>query len=229
MDLSASLSRIKAYHTRNGLWATVRRAALAVRRALFLNRMVLFYGDLSHTDVMAPELPAFLKLERKRSAVELSPEDLDKMTSFWNPRLARRNMKERFGKGASLWLIRSDGDLAGYGWTLRGNTIEPHYFPLGQDDVHFFDFHVFPEYRGRRINPHLVTQIFRHLAAEKAGRAFIEAAEWNRPQLSSLTKTPFSRLGCASKLSVLGRTVVSWTRTERSSVDGLLPLEASRN
>ena len=73
------------------------------------------------------------------------------MTSFWNPKLAHRNIKERFDKGASLWLIKFEDRLAGYGWTLQGRTIEPHYFPLGQDDVHLFDFHVFPKYRGRGL------------------------------------------------------------------------------
>ncbi len=33
-------------------------------------------------------------------------------------------------KGALLWLIKSEDGLAGYGWTLQGRTIEPHYFPL---------------------------------------------------------------------------------------------------
>jgi len=88
------------------------------------------------------------------------------MTSFWNPKLAHQSMKERFGLGASLWLIKSRDKLAGYGWTLRGGTVEPHYFPLGQDDVHLFDFHVFPHYRGQGMNPFLVIHILRSLAAE---------------------------------------------------------------
>jgi GNAT superfamily N-acetyltransferase len=134
------------------------------------------------------------------------------MTSFWNPKLAQKNMKERFRKGASLWLIKSHDRLAGYGWTLKGGTIEPHYFPVGQDDVHLFDFYVFPQYRGQGMNPLLVGEILRSLAREGAGRAFIEAAEWNQPQLSSLSKTPFRCLGWATKLTIFGRTVVRWSK-----------------
>jgi len=39
---------------------------------------------------------------------------------------------------------------------------------------------------------------------------FIEAAEWNAPQLSSLRKTPFQKLGRARKFHALGKTVVIW-------------------
>jgi ribosomal protein S18 acetylase RimI-like enzyme len=203
-------SRLAAYYTRHGLWATIRRAGLAIRRALFSNRMILFYCDLHRQTSPPADLPSFLKVERKTSAAELSPEDLQAMTSFWNPKLTRRHMKGRFGKGASLWLIKSEGELAGYGWTLLGHTIEPHYFPPGGDDVHLFDFHVFPGYRGRSMNPFLVTHILRNLATEGAGRALIEVAEWNQVQLSSLSKTPFRRLGWARKLTVFGRTLVCW-------------------
>jgi ribosomal protein S18 acetylase RimI-like enzyme len=172
--------------------------------------MVLFYCDLPGQASLRTDSPSSLDVEQKRSEAELSPQDLQEMTSFWNPKLARRLMKERFGLGASLWMIKSEGHLAGYGWSLQGRTVEPHYFPLGQDDVHLFDFHVFPQFRGRGMNPFLVNHILQSLATEKAGRAFIEAAEWNQPQLSSLTKTPFHRLGMAGKWTILGRTMVRW-------------------
>jgi ribosomal protein S18 acetylase RimI-like enzyme len=214
MGVSPSISRLGAYYTRHGFVATIRRAGLAVRRALFSNRMVLFHCDLSTQTARPAELPSFLKVERKKSQAEISPQDLQEMTSYWNPKQARRNIEERFDEGALLWMIKSEGRLAGYGWTLQGRTIEPHYFPLGQDDVHFFDFHVFPQYRGRGMNPFLVTNILRGLAAEGAGRAFIEAAEWNQAQLSSLTRTPFRRLGRARKVTIFGHALVWWAEDE---------------
>jgi ribosomal protein S18 acetylase RimI-like enzyme len=210
MGIFTYVSRLRDYYSRNGFWATVERSKLAAKRALFSNRSVLFYCDLATQTAPAADLPSFLKVERKKGAAELSPEDLQAMTSFWNPNLAHRNIKERFSLGASLWLIRSEGRLAGYGWTLQGHTIEPHYLPLGQDDVHLFDFHVFPQFRGRGINPFLVVHILRSLAADCEGRAFIEAAEWNQAQLSSLAKTPFRRLGLARKLRIFSHTMVWW-------------------
>ena len=214
MGISTSISRFSDYYRRHGLRATIGRMGVALKRAFFSGRSVLFYCDLARLTAPPADLPSFLKVERKRSPAELSPEDLEGMTSFWNPKLATRNMKERFGKGASLWLIKSRDSLAGYGWTLWGSTVEPHYFPLGPDDVHLFDFHVFPQYRGRGMNPFLVTHILRSLATEGADRALIEAAEWNQAQLSSLLKTPFRRLGQARKLTIFGRTIVCWAENE---------------
>jgi len=226
MSFSTSISRFADYLRRNGFRATVRRIDLAAKRLLFLNRMVLFYCELSALNSPAVDLPGSLTVERKRSEAEISSQDLKNITSFWNTKLAQRNLTERFGLGASLWLIKSKATLAGYGWTLQGRTVEPHYFQLGPDDVHLFDFHVFPRFRGRGLNPALVNHILRSL---DRGRAFIEAAEWNRAQLSSLERTPFRRLGLARKITILGRTSVWWTernhgqpRSLSYSSDGLI-------
>lgn len=210
MSLSTSISRFAGYHRRNGFRATIHRIRLAAKRSLFSSRMVLFYCDLSALGSPTTDLPSSLNVERKRNEAEISPQDLQQITGFWNPKLARRNIEERFGLGASLWLIKFEDQLAGYGWTLQGRTVEPHYFRLGQNDIHLFDFHVFPSYRGRGLNPLLVTEILRNLAAEGEGRAFIEAAEWNQAQLFSLRKTPFRPLGSARKVTILGRTIVWW-------------------
>ena len=214
MGISDSISRLKDYYSRHGLGATIRRAVLAARRALFSSHMVLFYCGLADQISRSPDLPGSMKVEHIGSYVEVSPQDLQQMTSFWNPKQAHRNIKERFVKGATLWLIKSEDNLAGYGWTLQGRTVKPHYFPLGQDDVHLFDFHVFPQYRGRGINPLLVNCILRNLALNCRGRAFIEAAEWNQAQLTSLQKTPFRHLGLARSFTIFGHTFVSCAQKE---------------
>jgi ribosomal protein S18 acetylase RimI-like enzyme len=220
MSISSSISRLAVYCKRNGLRATVRRFGLAARRALFSSRMILFYCDLPTLSSPTADLPSPLKVERHRNQIDLSKQDLREITSFWNPQQALRNIKERFELGASLWLIKFKDELAGYGWTLQGRTVEPHYFRLGPEDVHLFDFHVFPQYRGRGVNPLLVSSILCSLAAECRGRAFIEAAEWNQPQLASLRKTPFHRLGRARKRTILRRTIVYWDQNQTTDKRG---------
>ena len=220
MSISSSISRFGEYFQRNGLRATGRRLGLAITRTLFSNRMALYYCDLTAQGSLMTDLPSSLRVERKRNEAELNSEELQEITSVWNPKLARRNIEERFALGASLWLIKFDGNLAGYGWTLRGRTVEPHYFCLGLDDVHLFDFHVFPTYRGLGVNPSLVNYILRSLAKESQGRAFIEAAEWNRAQLTSLKKTPFRRLGWARKRSIGGLTIVWWAENDAAGQKG---------
>jgi len=210
MAISTAISRFSSYSRRHGLWATVGRTGVALKRALFSSRSVLFYCDLATQTSPPRELPAFLKVERRKSLAELNPEELEAMTSVWNPQLVQRNMRERFGLGASLWLIKSRDTLAGYGWTLQGRTVEPHYFPLGPNDVQFLDFHVFPKYRGRAIDWFLMTQILHRLAIEGLGRAFGEAAEWNQASIASFKMTPFRQMGVAKKWTIFGRTIVSW-------------------
>jgi GNAT superfamily N-acetyltransferase len=226
MAIFASISRLAAYYKRHGLSGTLRRFGLAARRALFSNRMVLFYCDLSTLSLSGLALPNRLKVERYKTQADVTGQDLQEIISFWNAQLARRNISQRFALGACLWLIRFEGQLAGYGWSLRGRTVEPHYFLLGQDDIHLFDFQIFPQYRGQGINPLLVGHILQNSALESRGRAFIEAAEWNRPQLDSLRRTPFRRLGLASKITVLRRTVVSWDELRYNEIEqeGEIPL-----
>ena len=232
MAIFASISRLTAYYKRHGIGATLRRLTVATRRTLFSSRMVLFYCDLSTVSAPMSEMPSRLKVERHRSQSDISPQDLQEITSFWNPDLARRNICERFGLGASLWLIRFGEKLAGYGWTLQGRTVEPHYFPLGQDDVQFLDFHVFPKYRGRALDWFLMTHILYQLAQEGRARAFGEAAEWNRASLSSFGMTPFRRLSSARKFTIFGRTIVCWARNksvEQKQVWKRAPLSPTRS
>jgi len=210
MPVSNSVSRLADYYRRHGLGTTIRRAGLAGRRALFAGRMVVFYCNLDEQRLRPVSLPNTLAVQRVNTLAELSAEHLREMTSFWSPKLASRNIRERFEKGASLWLVELEGRLAGYGWTLRGSTIEPYYFPLAQNDVHLFDFHVFPNYRGRGMNPHLIGRVLDVFATNGGGRAFIEAAEWNDAQLSSLRKTPFRCLGSVRSFKIFDHTLVSW-------------------
>lgn len=227
MDLANSIYRIREYYGRHGLKATIRRAGLAVKRGLFFSRMVVFYWDLALQIPDPVDMPEGLRVDRLRNSTELSEQDLREITSFWNPTLACRNIQERFNKGASLWLIKSGTKVAGYGWTLQGRTVEPYFFPLGKDDVHLFDFHVFPRFRGQGINPHLVTHILRNLSTMGRGRAFIEAAEWNQAQLSSLRKTRFRCLGLAKQFMVLGHRFTRWIETE--AAEQVLEARASRH
>jgi hypothetical protein len=226
MAIAALTSRFATYYSRHGLRGTAQRAGTALKRALFFNRQVVFYCDLA-TQVSSEEpLPSSLKVERKSGFDELNLHEVHELIEFWNPKLARGRMEERFAKGASLWLIKSNERLAGYGWTLRGSSIAGYYFPMAESDVQFFDFHIFPKFRGRAIDWFLMTRILHTLATEGGGRAFAEAAEWNRASLSSLASTPFHPLGSVRHATVLGYDFVNWTSYEMANRP--TPLESRR-
>lgn len=189
MSLSTALSRATEYYRRHGFAATLQRAEVGAKRAFLTGRMVVFYCDLASRKIQPMQAPAGCCVQRVRSLAELDSDRFRAITGFWNPRLAQQNIRERFERGASLWLLESDHQLAGFGWTLEGTTIEPYYFPLGQDDVHFFDFYIVPNFRGRGLNRYLMARILNELGYTGRGRAYIEVAEWNRSQLASLAKS----------------------------------------
>jgi len=222
MSIANSISRLTSYYSRHGFGATIRRGGLAAKRGLFSSRMVVFYCDLIKLAMPPVNLPSSLKVERLRSYAELGAQDLQEMTSFWNPKQAHRNIRERFDRRATLWLVKSEDRLAGFSWTLRGSTVAPYYFLLGEDDVQLFDFYVFPKFRGRAILWFLVSHILHSLKDEGAARIFGDVAEWNQASLSFYRMTPFRRLGLARSFTILGHTFTRWVehRTEKPARQG---------
>ena len=99
MGIVALSSRFITYHSRHGLRSTAQRAGLALKRALFSNHKVLFYCDLASQISPQEVPPSFITVERKRTYGALNPQDLREMIDFWNPKLARRKITERFGLG----------------------------------------------------------------------------------------------------------------------------------
>jgi hypothetical protein len=210
MIISNATLRIADYYKRYGFGATVRRGQVALFRSLFSARMVVFYYDLDERTLPRVKIPDSLKVERLRALNDLSYDYLQKITSVWAPKLADQKVRERFAKGATLWLVEYDGRLAGYGWTLRGTTIAPYYFPMGPDDVQLFDFFVFPEFRGRALHWFLTVYILKALTAESGGRAYADTHEWNEAQLASFKMTPFRRLGIVRTYQFFGRQLTHW-------------------
>jgi hypothetical protein len=209
--MGTSLSRFTEYYARHGFAATIRRVRVTLSRALFANRMVVFYCDLATRAFPPFTIPGSFRIERFHTKTELSGQDLETIVSLWNPELALRNINERFAKGASLWLIKSADQLAGYGWTLRGNSIAPYYFPMTPDDVQFFDFYVHPTFRGGAVFRFLVGSILQALKAEGGARAYGDSAEWNQASLASFKMTPFRRLGVVRSFTILGHRFTTWT------------------
>lgn len=209
--MSGLIDRLTDYYSRHGVTATLRRTILEAKRKLFSNRMVVLYCDLRELSERRAKPARSVRIDRMISEAEVNEQDLQIIVGFWNPRQARRNIAERFARGASLWLIKSHDELAGFGWTLRGGTIAPYYFPIGQDDVQFFDFSVFPRFRGRAMHWQLTDHILRTLAAEGVVRAFADTAEWNQAQLSSFKMTKFRSLGLARTFKISSRMITSWS------------------
>ena len=211
MNPTSAMARLRHYHRRHGMHGTLQRIKVAFQRAASTGQMALYSCDLPVTGAPAP----LGSLERKRNYAALGTEEANRIASHWNSEAMQKIIVERFAANAELWLLRLDANLAAYGWTLRGKSIEPHFFPIQPQDVHLFDFFVFPEFRGRHLNPSLIWQILDQVGREGLKRAFIEAAVWNRPQLSSLAKTPFKKVGVARKFCLGKSTLILWSHSKK--------------
>jgi ribosomal protein S18 acetylase RimI-like enzyme len=192
---------VGGYIKRHGFRQTLARSPSVVFRRMFENRKILFYCDLRTISATGPA--DGLTVERKTRLEEIAECDWDGIAAVINPELARRVIAKGFTGGASMWLVRFQGKLAGYGWTMVGDTIPHRDHALGEDDVHLFDFHVFSEYRGRGICPFLVNYIVRQLAANGKARAYIETSEWNHAMLRSLRRTDFQQIAIGRTSTVL--------------------------
>src|ERR1051325_1281371 len=210
MSLEDPANRVFAFYRRHGLFASLRRCMESLREAVSNTDTVLMYCDLQTCHSTDSELPAGITIERRGCLADVPLADLQKVLNYWNRDIMAKQIREQFQQGASAWLVKKNGQLAGYGWTLRGSTMEPHFFPLCENDVHLFDFVVFPEFRGQGTNPVLVNRILKVTASEGCGRAFIEAARRNKRQMKSLGKTPFRTFGLAKKMSCFGWIWVAW-------------------
>jgi hypothetical protein len=221
MSISTSLSRLVEYQRRHGFRATLRRAVVAARRSVFDGGMVVFYCDLDANKFRPVKIPVGFSIHRFESLRDLSSTDFQQVTAFWNPKLASANIRERFENGAVLWLVRSGESVASYGWTLRGRSIEPYYFPLGADDIQLFDFYVASKFRGRALHWLLTSYLLHALAAEGGARAFADTGEWNEAQLASFRMTKFRLLGRVRIFRIFGRLLTHWKTNE--------PVEESRS
>jgi GNAT superfamily N-acetyltransferase len=210
MSISSLVLRVAEYRRRHGVPATLRRAGVALNRALFAADMVVFYCDLDRDKLRPVRIPTGFSIECDGSLLELSSSDFQQVTAFWNPGLASANIRERFERGALLWMVKAGDRVAAYGWTLRGRTIQPYYFPLGINDVQLFDFYVAPKFRGRALHWLLTSHILHQLAAQGASRAFADTGAWNDAQLASFTMTPFRELGRLRTFRIIGRVLTCW-------------------
>lgn len=223
------LGRFLFFLRRHGALATFARIGLEFQRLRKCGRMVLFCCDLGGiAQGLDPTATHGHSIEHVRTASQLDAGDRAQILNSGNPLLISLAMEERFAKGASLWLYNIYDRIAAFGWTLVGHTIEPHFFPLNPEDVHLFDFFVFPEHRGKRINPMLVNVILERMSYVSKGRAYIECAEWNQPQLASLKRTPFQRIGVAGKLSLFSKTSIAWS-AEPGRVESTRELQKRSN
>jgi len=201
--------RLRRYLTSHGLCATCRRAAVVVGRRFFRRRVVILGAELNDMPP-PPDLHDGLSVTCVESESQLRQEDRAVLLEKRGAEIMAPLIQRRFGYGADLWLLKRNDTVVGMLWSLPRETWRPHVFPLTPRDILLLDAEVFPEFRGQGMNPLLTRHVLHGVKNKGYTRAYIHVAIWNTPQLRSLRKTPFRRLGAASQWVLPGRNVVVW-------------------
>jgi ribosomal protein S18 acetylase RimI-like enzyme len=202
--------RLARYYRLHGLLATWKKALLSARRMFVYRKMVIFHCNLSHLGDESPSLSQGLTVVRRKSQADLSQEETDSILNYWVKDLKQAQIKERFERGATLWMVKSESLTIGFGWSIIGTHMGPHFFPVAENDAYLFDYEIFPDFRNRGINALLVNHVLTSLGREGAQRAYIDAHSWNEAEIRSLGRTHFKKLGEAAEFRIFGRTVVIW-------------------
>ncbi len=197
------------YYRKYGFLSSIYRLWIIVIRTLFQNSSIIYFSNL--TDLKASPQNYFdLELESKKKEEDLTEENCKQLYAYQDKRILESQMKNRFNKGAVLWLAKLNDEIVGFIWTIRRRTIKPFFFPLLESDAYLFDNEILSDYRGKGINPVFIDKVLIELKHEGYIRAFIDTRLWNKPEIHSLKKTCFMKLALVRQVRLLEKNIVIW-------------------
>lgn len=194
----------------NGISKTVDKIIFIIWRQL-KNKQILYYAELNERTNDIQNLPSNVTIEGKITKSEISNEDIQILTSARGKLTIECQLDDRFQKGARLWLLKVDGILVGFIWSLGQTTLQQYFFPLTEKDVYLFDNEILELFRNRSFNSFLINQVLLELKRLGKVRVFIDTHQWNIPEQRSLSKTNFKKLGTIRKIRLFHRNIVIWS------------------
>ena len=206
------ITRFKNYYQKRGFLRTLLRFFEQPYRIIFKSKRILFYAEMNEVNDSVLALPPNIIIECKKAYNEAVQPDMQKMINYWDKENETDKVRERFEKGSFLWIVKLNGDIAGFVWSIKGKTVSPWYLPLTPHDTYIFDAVTFEEYRGRGFYPFLMNYVLGQLKMYGASRAVWEVYDWNKPSILGLKKTYCCKFGEARKFRVFGRNVTIWSQ-----------------
>jgi GNAT superfamily N-acetyltransferase len=216
MWINRTIRRFMLSYKRKGFMSTLYRIIQFFYRILFKSKTVLFYTDFYELDNSILKLPQDIVIECKTKYYEALQSDMKKIINYWEDRKLMDETRERFEKGAILWVLKLKDEIAGFGWAIRGKMVSTYYLPLAPNDAVLFDFLTFEEYRGHGLYALLCEKIMRELKLEGVVRAYGMTDEWNTSSIRGLEKTFFKKFIITRKFHVLSRNLTIWSYADSS-------------
>ena len=194
----------------SGFLKTAKRIGEVVRQNLLQNKAHIFCCELAQLREPEFQLPPDYTVQRIQSEQEIQEDDMKEFFPMSSEKIFRRQLKERFARQATLWLVRVNGVLACFQWSVPRAPMTHWYHPFTENDVYLFDGGVFKPYRGKGVMFAVHKHILATLRREGYIRAFSAAYEWNKPGIRSAVKLGMIAYGIARKLHIFGRDIVIW-------------------
>jgi GNAT superfamily N-acetyltransferase len=210
MSIKKLLLRAGKYLQQHGLKPSIRRLWREIINQLIYNRDVLYWRDLLQGEFDGYIMPENFRVDRFDMRSEIPNRLIQSIAEHYSEKLLESQIRKAFEKGASLWCLRNDTEDIGYTWSLPAQAMKPYFFPLMERDVYFFDVFIFPSHRGRGLNSVLMNHLLKHYKSKGFYRAYLETCEWNVPEMKSLAKNGFVRIGLARRRFRHGKCKVTW-------------------
>lgn len=200
------------FYKKRGFLKTVYRILEHPYQTVLKSRRILIYAEMSEIDDSVLNLPLSITIDAKKTYSEAVQIDMQKMVMYWEKEREIEKTQERFRKGAVLWVLRLNGNIVSFVWSIKGKVVTPWYLPLTPHDAFIFDAITFEEYRGQGLYPLLMNYILARLRLEGVSRAVAELYAWNKSSINGLKKTCYRKFGEARKLRCFGKNITIWSQ-----------------
>lgn len=179
---------------------------------IFRNQRILIYAELSMVGDSVLNLPGGILIISKNTYDQAVQPDMKRISDYWNKEGMTERAKERFAKGAILWVLLLHGEIAAFVWSMTGKAFSPWYLPVTPHDGYILDAVTFEEYRGRGLYPLLMNYVLGKLKSEGISRMVGELYTTNTSSIRGLEKTHYRQFGIATKFRIFGRNITIWSQ-----------------
>jgi GNAT superfamily N-acetyltransferase len=208
------VDRIIRFYKKNGLTLLCRQAAVKLWQKVFIKPDVIYFADIAELSTPKCQLMDFCQIVERDAANPINAGEMDALADYIEPHMLRHQVEQRFQVGAKLWLLKKENACIGMVWTLVGRTVEPFYYLIDSQDVHFFNNEIFKPYRGKGFNPPLIEYVLFQMKNKGLVRAYIETNQRNIAEQRSLSKTSFCPVGKAIKLNLGKKNITVWSNSQ---------------
>jgi hypothetical protein len=196
-----------------GILACIAWLIAAVYHRVIPQKQVIWLADLTEVDSEKFLLPNNVEIRRYRSIDEIDKKDYDDLVELGTSLMGSAGnilIRKRFGLGAVLWLLKVNGQLAGYRWTIANNHVTPTHLPHTESDAHSIGIEIFPIFRGSHLFRQFDEGLKILLKKEGYKRFYSETFLWNKHAIKAISKTSSCKIGISTMFCIFGKTIVIW-------------------